>query len=63
MADRLWHDGANVLGNQVGAWLAMRFGGKGIRPLLVVMSLALTIKLLVNPDNPSWKIIPHHLTY
>lgn len=49
--------GANVLGNQVGAWLAMRFGGKGIRPLLVVMSLALTIKLLANPDNPLWKII------
>lgn len=49
--------GANIAGNQVGAWLAMRFGGKGIRPVLVVMSLALTIKLLCNPDNPLWKLL------
>lgn len=55
--------GANILGNQVGAWLAMRFGGKGLRPLLVVMSLALTIKLLANPDNPLWQIIPRYLSY
>ncbi|GAN62595.1 hypothetical protein AA0313_2044 [Acetobacter indonesiensis NRIC 0313] len=47
---------ANILGNQVGAWLAIRFGGKGIRPLLVFMSLALTIKMLSNPDNPLWKM-------
>ncbi|ANA15227.1 hypothetical protein BJI49_13940 [Acetobacter pasteurianus] len=48
--------GANILGNQVGAWLAIRYGGKGIRPLLVIMSLALTVKLLANPDNPLWKM-------
>ncbi|MFC0202871.1 TSUP family transporter [Novosphingobium soli] len=43
---------ANVAGNQLGARLAIRFGGKGVRPLLVVMSLALTIKLLSDPSNP-----------
>ncbi len=45
---------ANVAGNQCGAWAAMRFGGKGVRPLLVVMSVALTVKLLVDPANPLW---------
>jgi uncharacterized membrane protein YfcA len=45
---------ANVAGNQCGAWAALRFGGKGVRPLLVVMSIALTIKLLADPANPLW---------
>ncbi|WCT73401.1 TSUP family transporter [Sphingomonas naphthae] len=43
---------ASVAGNQAGALAAMRFGGKGVRPLLVVMSLALTVKLLSDPANP-----------
>jgi uncharacterized membrane protein YfcA len=43
---------ANILGNQVGALLAMRFNGRGVRPLLVVMSIALTVKLLSDPANP-----------
>lgn len=43
---------ANVLGNQVGARLAMRYGGRGVRPLLVIMSAALAIKLLADPSNP-----------
>ena len=45
---------ANIAGNQLGAWAAIRFGGRGVRPLLVVMSFALTAKLLANPDNPLW---------
>ncbi|WP_341208418.1 TSUP family transporter [uncultured Sphingomonas sp.] len=45
---------ANVAGNQCGAWAALRFGGKGVRLLLVVMSIALTIKLLSDPANPLW---------
>lgn len=53
----LWITGAamaagSILGNQLGAQLAMRFGGRGVRPLLVVMSLALTIRLLSDPANP-----------
>jgi uncharacterized membrane protein YfcA len=43
---------ANVAGNQIGARLAIRFGGRGVRPLLVLMSAALAIKLLADPANP-----------
>lgn len=43
---------ANVAGNQVGARLAIRYGGRGVRPLLVLMSFALTIKLLADEANP-----------
>lgn len=43
---------ASIMGNQAGAHVAMRFGGKGVRPVLVVMSLALTVKLLSDPANP-----------
>lgn len=43
---------ASIAGNQAGAYLAMRFGGRGVRPLLVVMSLALTVRLLSDPANP-----------
>ena len=43
---------ASILGAQVGARLAVRVGGRAIRPLLVVMSLALTVKLLSEPGNP-----------
>lgn len=48
---------ANIAGNQIGARLAIRFGGKGVRPLLVVMSFALTIKLLSDPNNPLWALL------
>ncbi|SMP53180.1 hypothetical protein SAMN06296065_101386 [Novosphingobium panipatense] len=47
---------ANVAGNMTGARLAIRYGGKGVRPLLVIMSLALTIKLLSDPNNPVWSL-------
>ncbi|NML05330.1 TSUP family transporter [Sphingomonas sp. G-3-2-10] len=43
---------ANIVGNQLGARLAIRFGGRGVRPLLVVMSVALTVKLLADPASP-----------
>jgi uncharacterized protein len=49
---------ANVAGNQLGARLALRFGGKGVRPLLVLMSFALTIKLLSDPANPLRAMLP-----
>ena len=44
----------NIAGNQVGAFLAIRYGGRGVRPLLVAMSFALTVKLLTDPTNPLW---------
>lgn len=43
---------ANILGNQVGAYAAMRFGSTAVRPLLVIISITLTIKLLSAPTNP-----------
>jgi len=43
---------ANIAGAQIGARLAMRFGSRLIRPLLIVMSLALTAKMLLDPKNP-----------
>lgn len=43
---------ANIAGGQVGAHTAMRFGGRIVRPLLVMVCLALTAKLLLEPDNP-----------
>lgn len=43
---------SSIAGAQVGAHLAVRIGSRVIRPLLVVMALALTVKLLSEPDNP-----------
>lgn len=43
---------SSVAGGQLGAHLALRIGGKVIRPLLVIMALALTAKLLMDPANP-----------
>ena len=42
----------SVIGGQIGSHLAMRFGSRLIKPLLVVMSLALTTKMLLDPKNP-----------
>jgi uncharacterized membrane protein YfcA len=47
---------ASIAGGQLGAHLALRVGGRAIRPLLVVMSLALTVKLLSDPGNPLAKL-------
>ncbi|WP_121116087.1 TSUP family transporter [Croceibacterium ferulae] len=49
---------ANVAGNQLGAHLAIRYGGRGVRPLLVVLSLAMTARLLADPANPLWQLLP-----
>lgn len=43
---------ASVAGGQLGAYGAMRFGARAARPLLIVMSLGLTAKLLADPANP-----------
>jgi len=43
---------ASIAGGQVGAHVAIRFGARIARPLLILMSLALTAKLLTDPDNP-----------
>lgn len=43
---------ANIAGGQIGARLVMRFGGSVVRPVLIVVSLALTARLLADPENP-----------
>ncbi len=43
---------AQFVGAQIGAHLAMRIGAKIIKPLLIVVSLVLAIKLLMEPANP-----------
>ncbi len=40
------------VGGRLGSKMAMRFGGNLIRPLLVVVSLGMTAKLLADPANP-----------
>jgi uncharacterized membrane protein YfcA len=42
----------SVIGGQIGSHMAMRFGRHLIKPLLIVMSLALTAKMLIDPKNP-----------
>jgi len=43
---------ANLVGAQIGAHVAIRFGARAVRPLLIVVCLGLTAKLLANPANP-----------
>jgi len=40
------------IGAQLGARFAVKYGGKVIRPLLIVMSVAMAIKLLLEPSTP-----------
>jgi uncharacterized membrane protein YfcA len=42
---------ASIAGGQIGAYGAMRWGARAARPVLVVMSLSLTAKLLADPSN------------
>lgn len=44
--------GASIAGGYVGAHSTMRFGARAVRPLLIVMCLAMTAKLLADPANP-----------
>lgn len=46
--------GASFLGAQVGSRLAMRLGTRLIRPLLVLVSAAMALRLLLDPANP-WR--------
>lgn len=41
-----------MIGGQLGSMTAMKVGPRLIRPLLVVMSIALTVRILLQPDNP-----------
>ncbi|MBB4440492.1 putative membrane protein YfcA [Rhizobium esperanzae] len=39
-------------GAQLGSRMAMRTGAKLIKPLLVIVCVALAVKLLADPTNP-----------
>lgn len=41
-----------LLGARLGSALAMRHGARIIKPLLVLVSIALAIRLLLDPENP-----------
>ncbi|MEJ5083030.1 MULTISPECIES: TSUP family transporter [unclassified Ochrobactrum] len=43
---------AQFIGAQIGASLAMKVGSRIIKPLLIVVSLALAMRLLMEPSNP-----------
>jgi uncharacterized protein len=46
--------GASFLGAQIGSQLAMRLGSRIIRPLLVLVSSLMALRLLLDPANP-WR--------
>lgn len=48
---------ASMAGGYVGARSAMSFGARVVRPLLIIMCLALTGKLLSDPGNPLTAIV------
>ncbi|MGU3400715.1 TSUP family transporter [Brucellaceae bacterium D45D] len=43
---------AQFIGAQIGASLAMKIGSRIIKPLLIIVSLALAVRLLMEPANP-----------
>jgi uncharacterized membrane protein YfcA len=49
-----------MIGGQLGAMTAIKVGPRIIRPLLVVVSLGLTIRLLLQPGNPLAHLIWRH---
>jgi uncharacterized membrane protein YfcA len=48
---------AQFIGAQIGASLAMKIGSRIIKPLLIVVSLALAVRLLMEPSNPIRQMI------
>lgn len=50
----------SMAGGQLGAMTAIRVGPRIIRPLLVIVSLAMTARVLLQPGNPIARLIwPH----
>ncbi|MDR1828024.1 MAG: TSUP family transporter [Methylobacteriaceae bacterium] len=50
------------IGAQLGSRAAMRFGTRLIRPLLVIVCLAMAVRLLADADNPVHRFIGAYLT-
>lgn len=45
------------IGANLGAKFAVRFGSKLIKPLLIVISISMAIRLLINDNSPIYKMI------
>jgi uncharacterized membrane protein YfcA len=54
--------GASLLGAQIGSRLAVRLGSRLIRPLLVVVSSLMALRLLLDPANPWRRIVQDGLS-
>lgn len=48
---------AQVAGSYLGSKAAIRFGARLVRPLLVIVCLAMTIRLVANPDHPLYGLL------
>lgn len=48
---------AQVIGAWAGSHAAMRFGAKLVRPLLVIVCLGMTIRLVAQPDHPLYLLL------
>ncbi len=51
---------ANICGAWIGSHFAVRHGARLIRPLLVLVSIGLTVRILLDPANPLRAWIGHH---
>ena len=49
----------NIAGARIGSLLAIRVGARLIRPLLVVISVAMALRLLLDPRNPLRIAVSH----
>jgi len=47
----------SMTGGQLGSMAALKVGPRVIRPLLVIVSLAMTARILLQPDNPLARLI------
>lgn len=60
--DIVWWIGLSMaVGQTAGSWLGshatLRFGARLVRPLLVVVCLAMTIRLVADPDHPIYGLL------
>lgn len=51
-----------IIGAQIGAYCAVRFGSRLVKPVLILVSLIMALKLLIDPNNPLGSFIRHLFT-
>ncbi len=45
-----------IVGAQIGAKFALKFGSKLVKPLLIIVSTVMALKLVLDPSNPIYKM-------